>query len=74
MSDFKVHCPGCGDYSSAIGMAFSNGDPCPTCGLSAAALAEITSVRATHANDAVKAEFEKLCVRADLAESRVALL
>lgn len=41
-----VTCIGCGSHTIPIGQAQRAGEPCPGCGLSAAASAEITSVRA----------------------------
>lgn len=41
----KMECPGCGAWTSSTLDAYLDGDPCPTCGLSAAASREIISTR-----------------------------
>ena len=71
---YKETCPGCNSHTSDIAQAFFNDQPCPTCGLSAAAAREIMVIRQARADEAIKAEFEKLRLRADRAEqSRDAL-
>jgi hypothetical protein len=35
MSDLKMTCPGCDAHTSAVGIAYRDGDPCPYCGLPA---------------------------------------
>ena len=47
-------CPGCGSHTSSILFAVRDGEPCPSCGLSAAAILEITSVKASRADEALK--------------------
>jgi hypothetical protein len=66
----KADCPGCNSRTSDIAHAFDNSEPCPTCGLSAGAAAEILTVQEGRASDAVKARFEELRLRADRAEAR----
>lgn len=38
MGDYKRSCPACRSWTNAIGQAFAHGDPCPNCGLPAAAV------------------------------------
>lgn len=47
-------CPGCDSHTSDIRRAFENDQPCPTCGLSAAAY-ELIGVKRSQADDRVKA-------------------
>ena len=35
MSDIKRSCPACDSWTSAVGIAFRDGEPCPYCGLPA---------------------------------------
>lgn len=65
---FKQTCPGCNSHASDVAHAFADGEPCPFCGLSAGAAKEIMAVQQARADDAVKAEFAALRLRADRAE------
>ncbi|MFG3340551.1 hypothetical protein [Glycomyces sp. NPDC048151] len=67
MSDLKRTCPGCNSWSSSIGIAWRNGDPCPSCGLSAAAAAEIDEIRDKRGNDELKERLEKALLERDAA-------
>lgn len=37
MGDMKRSCPGCEAWTSSVGLAFRQGEPCPYCGLPAEA-------------------------------------
>ena len=39
MSDIKRSCPGSNSWTSSVGIAFRDGEPCPYCGLPAEAVA-----------------------------------
>ena len=72
MSD-KMECPGCASYSSSVQSAFDRGEPCPICGLSHEAAAELEekrqTVRLSRANEEVKAIAEDALRRAGKAEA-----
>lgn len=70
MSD-KAECPACGSYSSTIRRAFGDGDPCPSCGLSADAAAEVMAIRRRDADAELTRRCEEATVRADRTETRV---
>jgi hypothetical protein len=55
---FKEECPGCGGWTSAIGEAFGQDNPCPACGLPAATAVEVLAVRQSRANAQVRAQAE----------------
>lgn len=73
MSD-KAECPGCGSYTSTVLSRFRDGNPCPYCGLSASAAAEIAAIREGRANDEVKRVAEEAIKRAEKAEREAAHL
>ena len=56
----KLTCPGCDAHTSSVLMAAANGEPCPYCGLSNAAMVEISMVRRSKADDKLKARVEEL--------------
>ena len=64
----KETCPGCDARTTDVAAAFAADEPCPNCGLSASAAHEIMTVRGSRADDAIKAQFEELRLRADRAE------
>lgn len=68
----KMTCPGCSFHSSSVMAAFDDAEPCPSCGLSAAAALEIFGIRATRADVAVKAQAAEAIRRLDAAETRAA--
>ena len=70
----KMTCPACTSHTSTIREAFLNGDPCPVCGLSAAAAMEIDTVRASRADAALREKYEQAVVHADRAEAEVSKL
>lgn len=67
MSD-KMTCPGCDAHTSDVYRAHADGEPCPYCGLSYAASAELDekrrTVRVSRASDEVKAIAEDALKRA----------
>jgi DNA repair exonuclease SbcCD ATPase subunit len=73
-----MECPGCGSYTSSVYRAFADGEPCPVCGLSHEATAELITIRDTvrvsRANDEVKAIAEDALRRAGKAEAEVETL
>lgn len=64
MSD-KAGCPGCNGYSSSILQADIEGEPCPFCGLSYNARAEIRAVRSGMADVKLKAQVQALLLEND---------
>jgi rubredoxin len=66
---FKVQCPGCGTHTSDNTRALFEDEACPVCGLSLDAYENIQAARAGHADAALKAQFEQLTVRAEVAEA-----
>lgn len=50
MSD-KMLCPGCDCSTSGIHAAFSEGRPCPVCGLSAEAAQQVVAAQERHADE-----------------------
>jgi len=67
----KTTCPGCDAHSSSVAEAFTAGQPCPFCRLSAAAAAEVAAVREARADGKLKATAEEALLRAGRAESEL---
>lgn len=68
----KMTCAGCGNPGVRPSRGAFLGDaPCPRCGLSADAAAEVLRARASAANADLQARYIALVVRADAAETRV---
>jgi hypothetical protein len=68
----RALCPACQTCTSDVRLAFERGSPCPNCGLSAQAAADVLSARARGA-DAELVERTAVAVRrAELAEAAVA--
>lgn len=65
----KLTCPGCDAHTSSVLAAFHDGAPCPYCGLSASAAAEIDGVRSSRANKEVADRLVDALKRADKAEA-----
>jgi hypothetical protein len=65
----KMTCPACDSHTSSVLAAYREGGPCPVCGLSAAAGAEILRIQDVRADEALKAELAEALKRADRAES-----
>lgn len=70
MSD-RMTCPGCNVHTSSVLNAFENDRPCPHCGLSVEATAELLEVREKVANDELKTKLTAALLRADKAERRI---
>jgi hypothetical protein len=70
----KIECPACNSYTSDVARAFRDDRPCPTCGLSAEAAAEILAVRTARADEALKGRLEAALVRAGKAEAEASSL
>jgi|HubBroStandDraft_2_1064218.scaffolds.fasta_scaffold317797_2 hypothetical protein len=68
MSD-KMECPGCGAYSSSVLIPVRDGQPCPFCGLSAAAISEIQGVRRARADEALRKRLEAALIERDRART-----
>lgn len=72
MSD-KMTCPGCDAHTSAVLAAFEDWEPCPYCGLSYEATAELEekhrTVRQSRADDEVKRVAEEALKRAGRLEA-----
>lgn len=71
MSD-KLECPGCGAVSSSVLAKAEGGEPCPFCGLSAAAIYEIHGIRRKKADADLKERLEKALVERDRAVAEAA--
>jgi hypothetical protein len=67
----KMTCPGCGSYTSNVLHAYNDEDPCPHCGLSAEATAEVLQARRRNADAELTKRYTEMTVRADRAEVRV---
>lgn len=65
----KLECPGCGSYSSSVLFAAAAGSPCPYCGLSAAAVTEVTDLRAARADEGLKQRLAQAVVELDRVRS-----
>lgn len=69
----KMTCPGCDAHTSSVYTAYWDEKPCPHCGLSYGAMAELDekrrTVRVSRANDEVKAIAEDALKRAGHAEA-----
>lgn len=70
----KEWCPACGLYTSGVAHAFRHGNPCPVCGLSSAAAAELVAARARGASVELVERAAKAEVRAGKAEAEAATL
>lgn len=68
MSGTKTTCPGCSSTGSDLTRALEDEKPCPHCGLSAAAIIELMTVRESRATEALKDKVAGLVIRADKAE------
>lgn len=66
---YKIHCPGCNGHTSDIADGYAEQGKCPRCGLSGDVLHEIWHVREGHATQEVKEQYERMAVRAGLAEA-----
>lgn len=71
MSDLKQMCPACDSETSAIGMAFRDGEPCPYCGLPAEAAEAVMEARKRGATEQVLERLAKAEARAAMAERRL---
>lgn len=70
----KLECPGCGALSSSVLARAEQGEPCPFCGLSAAAIYEIHRVRRRKADEDLKDRLEKALIERDRAVAEAAAL
>ena len=70
----KMTCPSCDSHTSGILAAYRDGQPCPVCGLSPEATAQIEAIQDSRANDAAKQIAEDAIKRADKAEREASLL
>lgn len=71
MSDLKQMCPACDSETSAIGMAFRDGEPCPYCGLPAESAEAVMEARKRGATEQVLERMAKAEARAAMAERRL---
>lgn len=70
----RMTCPGCDSHTSSVLVAYQAGGPCPYCGLSWAAIAEIERIQHTRAGEELKAELAETIKARDAAERRAATL
>jgi hypothetical protein len=63
-------CPGCQTYSSSVAMEYANGQPCPSCDLSALAAYEIENAREIYGPGALTERYVELLIRHDAAQRR----
>lgn len=73
MADKRI-CPGCNAYLSSVREAFDAGLPCPQCGLSAAASAEIEAIQERQANSKLRDRLTTALKERDQARAELALL
>ena len=71
MSDLKRTCPACDSETSAIGLAFREGAPCPYCGLPAEAAEAVIEARKRGASEDILERMAKAEARAAVAENRL---
>jgi hypothetical protein len=64
VSDIKRECPVCRSYTSSVGIAVANDEPCPRCGTPAAVIREIDATRARLGDEQLKQQVEELLVAA----------
>jgi hypothetical protein len=69
-----MECPGCGAVSSSVLLKVADGEPCPYCGLSAAAVLEIAGVRRKQADEELKERLERALIDLDRAQAEAAKL
>lgn len=67
-------CPACTSYTSNVRGAFDRGEPCPHCGLSAAAADELEVARARGAREALVRQTALAVRRAETAEAEAGRL
>lgn len=67
----KMSCPGCGAHLSSVLRAYDDGGPCPECGLSSEATAEIIAVQRTRADIALRDQLTQAIAARGKAEQRV---
>ncbi len=70
----KEWCPACDAVTSNVRSAFERGEPCPHCGLSAAAAAELLAARARGAETELVERTARAELRAERAEGESARL
>lgn len=74
MSDIKRSCPACDAYTSNVGIAFRDDQPCPYCGLPAEAALQLDLARERGAQRETLEMAAKAEARAARAEAEVARL
>ena len=71
MSDLKTTCPACDSWTSEVGRALRDGEPCPYCGLPAEAAEAVIRARRRGAAEDVLERMAKAEARAAMAEKRL---
>lgn len=77
MSDLKRTCVACGAWTTSVGIAYRDGEPCPTCSLPNDAAVAIETARDRAVNDDLIQrciEAEKRAVKAEAAAYRLKIL
>jgi hypothetical protein len=70
----KSACPACSEHSTRVADAFGDSRPCPNCGLSYEAVAEIREVQRSRGDEELKAKLTEEVKRRGIAEAKVARL
>lgn len=74
MSDLKKSCPACDSWTSAVGQAFLDGEPCPYCGFPAEAARQLEAAESRGADQKMIDAFVEAEKRATKAETELAQL
>lgn len=67
----KSTCPACSEHSTRVADAFGDGRPCPNCGLSYEAVAEIREVQRSRGDEELKANLTGEIKLRGVAEAKV---
>jgi hypothetical protein len=70
----KMTCPGCQSHSSSVATAYKNGQPCPSCDLSALISYEIENTRMAYGPGELTERHVRLLIRHDVTQRRWAAL
>jgi hypothetical protein len=68
MGDWKMECPGCNAWTDSVGIAYRDGNDCPSCGLLWSATDAVLTARQKYKDDERTEKLEAAEVRAGQAE------